>query len=351
MADTPHQGLAGNPDTIQARPPGATPEISGLSLKKQLLRPRSLISFVIAFALVLWVFLRQDVSLSEVWANVQRTDPLLYGIGFLCYYATFFVRATRWKLVLHNAVYNENHDTTLASTPKLARMIFLSWFANSILPAKLGDGYRGYLLKRASGVSFYKTMGTILAERIADVGVLFSLLLASGLIAFRNRAPEDFGLLIAFGAALAVLSVSALFLLRYMGPLITRLLPARARPLYRRLEEGALLAYRERVGTILLLTCAVWLLESARFWFVLASLDVYLNPAVVLFIALAAALLTTVPITPAGLGVVEGAVVTALLWVISDNGLANSIALLDRVITFWSILLLGAITYALSSNK
>jgi hypothetical protein len=71
----------------------------------------------------------------------------------------------------------------------------------------------------------------------------------------------------------------------------------------------------------------------------------------VIFIALAASLLTTVPFTPAGLGVVEAAIVTVLLPVINDAGLAGSVALLDRTITYWSLVLLGAVIYLFSGNK
>ena len=44
----------------------------------------------------------------------------------------------------------------------LVEIIYLSWFVNCIVPAKLGDAYRSYLLKRNSNVAFSSTIGTIL---------------------------------------------------------------------------------------------------------------------------------------------------------------------------------------------
>ncbi len=67
----------------------------------------------------------------------------------------------------------------------------LSWFANCIVPAKLGDAYRAYLLKRERGVSFSATIGTILAERIIDVLVLFLLMLAATSFAFGRALPSE----------------------------------------------------------------------------------------------------------------------------------------------------------------
>src|SRR5579885_2192888 len=47
----------------------------------------------------------------------------------------------------------------LLGIPGLSLIMLLSWFANCVVPAKLGDAYRGYLLKEEARVSFSKTMG------------------------------------------------------------------------------------------------------------------------------------------------------------------------------------------------
>ena len=70
-----------------------------------------------------------------------------------------------------------------------------------------------------------------------------------------------------------------------------------------------------------------------------------------LFVALMAALLTTIPFTPAGLGVVEAAVVVVLKLVDVDADMAGSIAVLDRVIGYWSLILVGLILYAIRMRR
>ncbi|MDQ3327695.1 MAG: flippase-like domain-containing protein, partial [Chloroflexota bacterium] len=290
MADTPSLPQHGEPAPVMVARIAAD-EGSNLSLGKQLLRPRTLISFAISFAIIAYIFAQQDIPFAQVWTNMRQANPLLYLLGLLAYYSTFIVRTFRWKQVLSNVGY----ERETPPTPTLVRIILLSWFANSVLPAKLGDGYRGFLLKRNADVSFSKTMGTILAERIADVGALFSLLLVSGLLAFRDKLPPNFGTLIAFGAGLAILSMSGLFVLRYIGPWVARVLPVRVRPYYERMEEGVLLAYRRRPASIFVLTAMIWILESTRLWFVCAALGVgFALPGdlpLVIFIALAASLL------------------------------------------------------------
>ena len=112
-----------------------------------------------------------------------------------------------------------------------------------------------------------------------------------------------------------------------------------------------LLRFGRRLGLIALLTACVWGLESARCWFVSASLGVEFGLPLAVFAALAASLLTTVPFTPAGLGVVEGAIVVALVYVGQEKGVAGSIALLDRTITYWGLLLVGAVLYVFTRRK
>jgi uncharacterized protein (TIRG00374 family) len=60
---------------------------------------------------------------------------------------------------------------------------------------------------------------------------------------------------------------------------------------------------------------------------------------------LMSALLTTLPVTPAGLGIVEVAIVGVLKLVDVDASLAGSIALLDRLLTYWSLVGVGIVLY------
>jgi len=323
----------------------------GLNIRDQILRPRTIISFLISLVILIFIFARQNIPVKEVIDNARNANLLFLVLGFAFYYATFYVRTIRWQQVLNNSGYSSTNDAQLPGTLGLLRIIFLSWFANSVLPAKLGDGYRGYLLKRNAKVSFSKTMGTIFAERVADVGVLFTLLLVSGIIAFRTKLPPHFVLLVTFGGTLALASFGILASVKYVSVYVHKILPGRVRPFYSRLEEGILLAFSRRLDRILLLTALIWILESARFWAVTVALGASLTISQVIFLALAASLLTTIPFTPAGFGVVEGAVITVLQWVYVEKSLAGSIALIDRGITYWSVLLVGGLLYLVSGNK
>jgi uncharacterized protein (TIRG00374 family) len=73
---------------------------------------------------------------------------------------------------------------------------------------------------------------------------------------------------------------------------------------------------------------------------------------VAVLIATMSALLTVVPFTPAGLGVVELGVGSVLVGVLGlDPLLAGSIILLDRIVAYWSLLVVGLVLYAWRARR
>ena len=79
--------------------------------------------------------------------------------------------------------------------------------------------------------------------------------------------------------------------------------------------------------------------------------DVSLGLSGAVFVALIGSLLTAVPLSPAGLGIVEAGIVGVLTVAYGvPLAEATAIALLDRVISVFSIIVLGTIGYLASSK-
>ena len=132
-------------------------------------------------------------------------------------------------------------------------------------------------------------------------------------------------------------------------------LPHRVIELYDKFEVGVFGALRLRqmpfLGTV---TVLIWMTESLRLYFVVLALgfpDVELGISGAVFVALIGSLLTAVPLSPAGLGIVEAGVV-GVLTVAYGVPLpeATAIALLDRVISVFSVIVLGSIAYLFSKK-
>jgi uncharacterized protein (TIRG00374 family) len=324
-------------------------------LSHKLLNPRTIVSFALALGIILFIFTRLNIKWDETWKTMLQANPLFLVTGFVVYYSAFWVRGARWKLLLRNVGFQEETLDKI-SVNGLVEIIYLSWFVNCIVPAKLGDAYRSYLLKRNAGVPFSSTIGTILAERMVDLLVLFGLLVASfTLVGTRLSQGGDFNLnlVIMLGAAMVVVLILVLVGLRFFGHLILRVLPHRFQEIFARLQHGILHSFKRRALPALLgYTIIIWLLEGGRLFFVTRSLDAHeVTLSAVIFIALLSSLITTIPATPGGAGLVEGAVTLSLGLFLKDHQLAFSIALLDRLINYWSLILGGIVLYLLSKRK
>jgi len=330
------------------------PEVStrSMSVGRRMRSPQTLISFALAFAFIFVVFRKLNINFSDVWSNIRNANPWFLLLSFLVYYASFPVRAARWTRLLANAKISREEGYDVPGIVGMSEIYILSWFANCIAPAKLGDAYRGYLLKKNSGASFTRSLGTIFAERLLDVVALGILLVVSGLVAFHGTVPENLRWWFIAGIVLAALGVVGVLGLALFGHGIGRLVPARARPHYERLQEGLVTSFaRGHTVGIVVTTAAIWLMEGIRVWAVAHALHVGLSAEASIFVALLASLLTTFPVTPAGLGAVESGSIVALGALGIAKGEAASIAVVDRLVAYWSVILIGGALYLASKRK
>jgi len=324
---------------------------SEVSLKRRFFRPHTLVSFVIAFVILYFLGTKMDINVEEATKILRGTDLFLLFLSFLVYYLTFPLRGWRWQLLLGNAGFQD-----LPSIGDLSEVSLLGYFANNVVPAKLGDVYRSYLLKKSAGLSFAKVMGTVVSERLIALVVLAVMVAVTSLIGFRGHLPDKVLQTLGMALGLVLIGVAGLMALRGGRTFIRRIIPERFRSLYVRFEEGLFLSLK-RFPLLLVLTILIWAMEGGRFFFAARALDLPVDPMTSLFIALASALLTVLPITPSGLGVVESGIVLVLL-LASEMGLlpevgraqALSVALLDRLVAYWSLLFFGIVVYVFSKK-
>ena len=303
-----------------------------LAVRRRLFGWREALSILVPLVLLLVV--ARNVDWGTTLATIRRADPVLVLLALVVYYGTFPIRARRWaRLLREGGLALRGRD--------LIEILMLGWFVNCLAPAKLGDLYRSYLVKQRFDVSLSRTVGVVVAERLLDIFVVFALLLVGGYVAFGRTVLPDLRLVYLSAAALAVSIVLAFIAIYYVAPRVARFFPAEVRRIGRLFREGVLHSFRAlpEAGPE---TVVIWLAEAARLAFVLAALGLELPISGVVFVAVASSLLTTVPLTPAGFGFVELAVVYVLT---TGFGLAThdaiAVAVLDRLVSVFSVIVIG----------
>ncbi|MDQ2903640.1 MAG: flippase-like domain-containing protein [Chloroflexota bacterium] len=327
-----------------------------LSLRKRILNWRTLLPLVVV-VIALVIFARQaKIDPQKTLAAIRSANALYLLAAFIIYYLSFPLRALRWRFLLQNVGFTRANGVHLPKFWKIVEIIYISWFANAIVPAKLGDLYRAYLLRRETGVSGSRSFGTVLAERLLDLIVLLLLCISAVMISLHDTMPWQvrFGLIIALAAVIA--GVIGLFMLRLFRTHIARIVPLRFREHYNHLQEGTLGSFRH-LPTLIGLTLGVWACESLRFFFVVLSLNLIRGDllhiiAAALFIALVEALLTAIPFTGGGVGLVEGGMIaTIALFTPNTTNLALAAIVLDRSISLLSILVIGFVVFMIAFGR
>ena len=322
-----------------------------LSLGRRLRQPRTLISLILPLVLVVLIFrVALNIDFGKLVDGIRQADLRLLLAAFLIFYAGFPIRGYRWRRLLRGARFD-------LATRDATEILFLSWLVNCLVPAKLGDVYRAYLLKINSHASLSRTFGTVFLERVLDLFAIASLGLVAGFWSFRNGFPPEMQFVFSLGVVVLVGLAVAMLTMRNFGRqiLIKLPLPRRERilNLYDRFEEGVFGAIGLRALPALgALTILIWATESLRLYLVVQALHlpgVELGLSGAVFVALIGSLLTAVPLTPAGIGTVELGVsfVLTLAYNVPQTE-AATIVVLDRLISVFSIIVLGGIAYVVS---
>ena len=280
--------------------------------------------------------LAPELAPAALWARLRSSDGALLLVAGLLYLIVLPVRAARWRLLARSA----GSSISLSSTISL---VARGWAVNVLLPLRAGDLFR--IASSAHRLPRRVALGTIGAERIADllsltvVGSLALLVGGPGLDQVRPPLLIG-GLLIATGA-LGLLFIAKLAIAH--GQKFERLSLARLiEPILSSLHLGE---GRATITVVLAFSGLAWLLEAGALVLAASAIGVVgVSPADLAIAALVGAMLASLPITPAGIGLVEGGLFGLLhLGYGIDQESAAGVILASRAVTLTPILAAGAV--------
>ena len=308
-----------------------------VSLSQRVFSLPTLVSLALAAAFLLFLVVRFEVDLGATWQQVKGGNPWLLALAVAVHYTTFVFRGARWRLLLRSA---QDEDKPPPGVLYFSELTLLGWFTNSVIWFRLGDAYRAYLYHDEQGASFTRTIGTILSERMLDAVLVLALLLLSVPFLVGPAWGASWTVVAIAATLLALLALALTVVARVRGRLV-RWLPARLGGYYQRFYEGALGGFRQ-LPLVTLLGIMGWLAEVGRLYLVTLALGIDLGLPLIVFITLANSLLTLVP-TPGGVGAVESGVAGLLLRLspLAASG-AAALVLVDRSISYVSVILTGA---------
>ena len=182
-----------------------------------------------------------------------------------------------------------------------------------------------------------------MAERVLDTLLVFILLVVSALFLVRGGVGTSW-MFVALSALLLFILAVVLVLMGLFRWRLAKHLPRALEGAFRRFHQGTVGSFR-RLPMATILGLLGWSSEIIRLFLVAEALGFSLSIPLVILVTLGAAMLTLVPITPGGLGVVEGGTTGLLLLsdAVDTKTAAFSIIILDRSISWLSIIVVAAV--------
>lgn len=268
----------------------------------------------VLLSLGLLAYLLSRFDLGEVLSALRLAEAHWLLLAALLYVALFPLRGLRWAILYR--------DVKPISTLLATEVFLVGFMANNLMPARLGDVARAFVLGKRERISVTTTFSNILLERVFDgltvVGFLFFVLLVAPPEAGWVSAVGALMGLVFFGALAAATSVAffeaqTLRLVRFATGPLPPALGAKLLSLVTKLAHGFRpLKSPGAVLGVLGLSLVIWAVEVLVYWVAQHAFGLEVP---LLGLALVMAILTlgiTAPSAPGFVGVYEALVISAV---------------------------------------
>lgn len=322
---------------------------------KRALRSRKIQSAaVLLLALgLLWLFFRGS-NLDEIRDSLLRASPRLIFWSLVATMGTYLLRAVRWQVLL-----------SPLGSPRLSNCFsttVIGFMVNFLVPLRVGEVVRPYLLARREGFSASGAFATIVLERVFDLATVVFLIGFWLVVApDRSRSAELVAALEVAGLtglALAVVLLSAMFLFaRYPDrsmELVRRLFGFLPRGLAVR-ALGFFETFRAGLGVLVKwssfvkatsLSLVLWLNVCFSFWLIALAFDIHPRFGDTFLVIGFLTVGVSVP-TPGAIGGYHYMCALALTTLFgTEASLAKAVALAAHAISFLPVTLLGILLFA-----
>ena len=297
--------------------------------------------YIVIIATIILYFIFLVISdLGEVYAQLNKMDTSYLPIILLLIPLCWIVLFTRWNLLLKNS----NVHVPVKDNLK----IYLSGFALSITPGKVGELIKSQLLKNKFGIPREKTAPIVLVEQLYNIiGIIGVSIL--GLWYFEFGAH-----IILIAASLLAITLILISSKTFFNKFLTLLSRIKFLSKYtsafsnsydvlRKSTRGWIVVYASA------LSIAFWLIESVIAYFVLLSFGVnHIEFLSVITTYTSSIILGVASFLPLGIGVVEGSLAGFFTLQGVDVSIALTLVIFIRIFTRWIAVSVGFIALRMS---
>lgn len=263
-----------------------------------------------------------------------------FAAGLGCAVVNYALRYARWALYLQNRQIAVAHRTSV--------LVFVSGFALSVTPGKVGELIKSYLLRAILGFPIARTAPVVVAERVTDlIALLLLALVGVALYGIAGGTVAAGGLLVLGGLVVLAWPRLSHRLIDFIT--VPRRL-SRYRPRLRELYDGlAALVRPSPLTWATALAIVAWLAECVGFALIVSGFPgTHVPLALAILIYASTTVAGALSFLPGGLIVTEA----GMTWLLesahaADQATAAAATILTRLATLWFAVVIGLIALAL----
>lgn len=262
--------------------------------------------------------------LGEILGTLREARLRYVILAVSVYLLSVYLFAVRWQQVLSCVGYD------LKAT-SLVPIYFGAVFVNNVTPGGNmagGESLRILWANKRFGISYTNAFKTIFFERLVEA-IPIALLLVYILYSFPSLEIKFLPLI----NSLTLKSTHLLLLASLTVAMAVWFFRAKFVSLFRNVQKNWN-QFKKSFIPVILLSCGVWTLDIIRLKLVALALNINLPLSLIVTVSILSFLLGALPLTPGGLGVIEGGLISMLLYFGLPLASAGSFVFLERFISY-----------------
>lgn len=305
--------------------------------------------FGIGISVFFMALLFRKIDFNLLWSALVTVDYRYILLAIVCNFASYFLRAVRW----HYLLIPEKRIPLSSLYPAT----IIGYMANNLLPARLGEFVRAFVLAQREGLQTPAVFASLVIDRLFDgftvmlilLFTLFTLQMPQGLseaeTVLRTGGVVTFLLYTAIVVFLFLLKGQTMRTLAWMGILLKpfpQQLSDRIIPLLGSFIGGIRMSSKGgHVAAVLVTSLAVWFFCVIPVDMVLQGFGIHLPITASMFILVLLVFAVMVPASPGFIGTYHYACFKGLSAFGIAESTAVSIALVLHGISFFPVILAG----------
>ena len=303
-------------------------EKSKIGILRLLRDPKALIGVVISIAGIFWAF--KDFQFADFKESIQQVNLIYLVLATFFLWISVWLRGIRWKWL-----FKENVSPTITS---LYRAELIGYFGNNILPLRLGELLRSYIVGKENSLSKSFVFGTVILERLLDMLALASFALLLLLIYPLEGIVKVY---VFWGAIISFVIIAVLLIFIYRIQILQ--VENKRFNIIKKILDGLSSIRKEVVIPVIISSLLIWCIYFLDVYLVQKAFQFNLSWSQVLTVLVISSLALSIPSAPGMIGTFHAAVKYTMvdLFAYSAND-GNAFAILIHAYGYILLTLLGA---------